>query len=231
MKKVSGKTVFLICCMLAGAVQSVHAAGTGYDVWVEDFTAQGLIGAVRFDHLEFNIADSADARTTHLSTLPQIGGAWGTLPIGERLQFGLETAFLVGFQVDKINYLRLGGGGLQVSLSTTLWLFDLSGGAYANLYLDEAKRVRLYAGAGPLMMYANYRNDRSFSDNSDSEVETYTAFGVGAYARAGVEYRVENFGMVGLAVRSQWADIDLQDAGGSDSLYGTAVFATFTAGF
>ena len=137
---------------------------------------------------------AADARTAHLSTLPQIGGAWGTLPVGERLQFGLETAFLVGFQVDKINYLRLGGGGLQVSLSTTLWLFDLSGGAYANLYLDEAKRMRLYAGAGPLMMYANYRNDRSFSDNSDSEVDTYTAFGVGAYARAGVEYRVENFG-------------------------------------
>lgn len=209
----------------------LHAETYPYDAWTEDYTAQALLGATRFENLKFKIDDSATPREANLSTIPTLGGAWSTLPTGERLQCGLESAFLLGFQIDKINYLYAGGGGLHVSLSTSMWMFDLSGGAYANLYLDTDRNVRLYAGGGPLMMFASYRTDKEFSDSSDDEVSTESAFGLGVYARTGIEFRIQDAGMLGFGARGTWSDVDFSDVGGRSDLEGIAFFATFTAGF
>ena len=207
------------------------AAQSDYDFWDENYTVQALLGGVRFDHLKFNIQDSATPARADLSTLPQLGGAWTTLPKGDRFQYGLETSLLFGFQIDHVNYLYLGGGGLRVSLSTSLWTFDLAGGGYASLFLDPARNVRLYAGGGPLLMYLDYHTDKEFSDNSDAESNTKTAFGIGAYARTGLEFRVYDKGMLGFGARSSWVDVNLSDVGGRSRLNGIALFATFTAGF
>lgn len=210
---------------------SVAEAQTDYNFWDKNYTVQALLGAARFDNLKFNIQDSATPTHTDLSTLPQLGGAWTTLPKGKRFQYGLESSLLLGFQVDKVNYLYLGGGGLHVSLSTSLWTFDLAGGGYLSLFLDPARKVRLYAGGGPLLMYVDYHADKEFSDNSNSESSTKTEFGVGAYARTGIEYRLYEKGMLGIGARSSWVDINLSDIGGRSRLRSVGFFATFTAGF
>jgi hypothetical protein len=202
-----------------------------YDLWAEDYTVQALVGATHYNHLKFRIDDSDSPRKANLCTLPQLGATWSTPPIGDRFQLGLETSFLLGFQVDKLNYLYAGGGGLKVDLSVSLWTFDLAGGAYASCYLGAERNIRLYAGGGPLLLYIDYRTEREYSDGSENENFAESAFGTGAYARGGIEFRIRKAAMVGLGVRSTWANIDLSNAGGSADLAGTALFATFTAGF
>ena len=138
----------------------------------------------------------------------------------------------MGLKIDKINYLYAGGNGLRVSLSSSLWMFDLAGGGYANLYLGREGNARIYAGGGPLMMYASYRTDKDFNDESVEDlIDTESAFGLGLYARGGIEFRVANAGMLGLGVRGTWSNLDFSDSGGRSDLSGLAAFATFTAGF
>ena len=112
-----------------------------------------------------------------------------------------------------------------------MWMFDLAGGGYANLYLDQNKRVRLYAGGGPLLIYADYRTEKDFDDDTMPNVSSSeSAFGLGLYARTGFEFRLYERGMLGMGVRGSWSSVDFSDVGGSSDLVGIAGFVTFTAG-
>jgi hypothetical protein len=223
--------LILLCSLTPILATAARDNAWGSETLYTDYSAQALLGAVELRDLKFNISDSSTPVYADFSPLPLLGGAWGTPPRGDRFQYGLEASFLIGTQVDKLNYLYAGGGGLRISLSTSLWLFDLAGGAYANLYLDPGKKVRIYAAAGPQLMYATYRENRDFSDGSDSTSSSNNAFGAGAYARAGIEFRIHNSGMAGLGVRNTWSSMNFSNAGGSSHLNGTAVFATYTLGF
>jgi hypothetical protein len=223
------RSLIIAILLVASAAQ---AQGHKYDVWEENYTVQALLGAVKYDHFRVDAPDSADPVEVDFSSMPQLGGAWTTIPKGDRLQFGLEASFLLGFRFDKINYLYAGGGGLYVSLSTSMWMFDLSGGGYASLFLDGGKKVRIYVGGGPLMAFADYRAEQDYEDSSlATETTTETAFGVGLYARAGIEFRIHYRGMLGIGVRSNWSNVDFTDVGGSSDLAGFAGFVTYTAGF
>ncbi|HSR88008.1 MAG TPA: hypothetical protein VLL07_03560, partial [Pontiella sp.] len=81
-----------------------------------------------------------------------------------------------------------------------------------------------------LMMYADYNSDKDLSDDTTDD-EDESAFGVGAYARAGLEFRVYQYGMLGMGVRSIYADIDFSEVSGTTDVRGIAAFVTFTAGF
>lgn len=219
---------------LAVTATTASAQYHKYDTWEENFTVSGLLGAVQYEDLKFTPPDAEPGETERVdvSLLPQLGGAWTTLPRGERFQYGLETSFLLGFRFDKINYLYAGSGGTYISLSTSMWTFDFSGGAYASLFLDEGEKVRLYAGSGPLMIYANYRTEQKYDDGTTpTESDSESVFGLGWYARTGFEFRVHQKGMLGLGARWNWSKADFSEVGGSSEIDGIAVFATYTAGF
>jgi len=209
---------------------AAHAQYHAYDYWDQDYTVQALLGTVHFDHLEFDVDDSDPAKELDHSLLPQLGAAWGTMPKGNRFQYGLECSFLLGFRFDELNYLYLGGGGAYASISTSMWMFDLAGGPYASLFLDKKKRIRIYAGGGPLMTYADFRSDTTYPEPLSDESIDETVFGLGAYARAGIEFRIYEKGMLGLGARGTWSNVDFSDVGGRSELTGHAAFATFTAG-
>ena len=214
---------------------AAHAQYHTYDEWENPYIVQALLGAVQFENLKFDDESSdGDVVEINMSLLPQLGAAWGSLPKGDRFQYGLETSFLLGFQFDDINFISAGGSGLYVSISTSMWMFDLAGGPYASLFLGKKRNVRLYAAGGPLMVYADYRSDREETDNGTDESEIYknheSAFGLGLYARAGFEFRLYEKGMLGLGARGTWSNIDLSDVGGSTDLTGIAAFISFTAG-
>jgi len=227
------------CVALAGLAAFLLANETRgqyatYDYWDKNYTVQALLGAVQFENLKFDVPDSTIPTEVDVSLLPQLGAAWGTMPEGNRFQYGLECSFLLGFRFDDLNYLYAGGGGLYASISTSMWMFDLAGGPYASLFLDKKKRVRLYVGGGPLMTYASYRTDTDYPENDPDDPEntsgTESAFGIGVYARAGFEFRIYEKGMLGLGARGTWSSVDFSDVGGSSDLVGGAVFASFTAG-
>lgn len=227
MKHIKPVLIGLITLLIVHGAEAQHK----YDSWEQNYNVQALLGAVSFEHLKFDVADSATPKEVDHSLLPQLGGAWFTLPRGDRFQYGLETSFLLGFRVDDIQYISVNDGTLRVKLSSTLWMFDLAGGVYANLYLDPGRNVRIYVGGGPLMMYVDYQADREFSDDSPDEEDGESAFGIGVYARSGFEFRVHEKGMLGLGVRGSWSNVDFTDIGGRSDVVGLAGFVTYTAGF
>ena len=215
--------------LIAASASAQHK----YDIWEENFTVSGLLGAVQYEDLKFTPpdADPGETERVDVSLLPQLGGAWTTLPRGERFQYGLEATFLLGFRFDKINYASIGGSGAYISLSTSMWMFDLAGGAYASFYLDEGQKFRFYGGSGPLMVYANYRTEQEFDNGDPTQTDSESVFGLGWYARAGFEFRVHRKGMLGIGGRWNWSKADFTEVGGSSEIDGVALFATYTAGF
>lgn len=200
-----------------------------YDTWEESYIVQALLGAVKYDDLVFESTDgSGDSVEIDMSTIPQLGGAWGTIPKGDKLQYGLEASFLLGFKFDKVNYAYLGGNGAYVSVSTSMWMFDLAGGGYANFWLNDS--IRLYGAGGPLMIFASYKSDRDYDDTTPDYSSSESAFGLGLYARTGVEFRVHQHGYLGLGARWNWSNLDFTEVGGSSKVYGIAGFITYTAG-
>ncbi len=200
-----------------------------YDEWDQNYIVQALLGAVQYENLKLDV--DGGVAEIDLSLIPQIGAGWGTIPKGDRFQYGLECSFLFGFMVDDIRFTSSGGGGTTVRVSADMWMFDLAGGGYASLFLDKNNKVRVYAAAGPLLTYANYQSDYNEDgvgipekDNNES------VFGLGLYARTGVEFRIYESGMLGLGVRGSWASVDLSEVGGSTDLTGLAAFISFTAG-
>ncbi len=224
-------TAVAAICLAAVAAPSLQAASK-YDEWDKSYEVQALLGAVQFENLKFDVTDSTTPEEVDLSLLPQFGGAWSTLPKGDRFQVGLECSFLLGMQFQEVNYAYAGGGGLYVNISTSMWMFDLAGGGYANLFLDPGKKVRLYAGGGPLMVYADYQADKKFSDGTTPDEDVgESVFGIGAYLRTGIEFRVHGKGMLGMGARGTWSSVDFTEVGGRSELIGTALFVTYTAGF
>jgi hypothetical protein len=221
-------------------VAAVEAQYHKYDFWEENYQVQALLGAVQYENLKFDAPIENENGTTQeidVSLLPQFGGAWMTKPWGgDRFQYGLECSFLLGVRFDNLNYAYLGGNGAYINISTSMWTFDFAGGAYANLFLDQNRKVRIYAGAGPLMNYANYRTETETEDAGDptqstTENDSESAFGLGVYARTGVEVRIHYRGTVGLGARGTWSNVDFTEFGGSSELVGFAGFVTYTAGF
>ncbi len=210
----------------------VSASGTTmYDEWEENYNVQALLGATKFENLKFDVEGSDTPVEVDLSTIPQLGGAWTTPARGDSLNVGLETSFLLGFQLDKVSFASSTNNALLINISTSMWMFDLAGGGYANLYLGADKNVRLYVAGGPLMTFASYRAKREFNDGSTPRSDTESVFGLGLYARTGFEFRVAELGMLGLGVRSTWANVDFSNVGGSSELIGISGFVTYTVGF
>jgi len=236
-KESSMKPSLYILSILGFALLCTNARGQNskYDTWEENYAVQAMLGAIKYRDLEaVDTEGSGDPVTIDISAIPQLGGAWMTLPKEERFQYGLECSFLLGFRIDNVNAASIGGNGLYVSISTSMWMFDLAGGGYASLFLDQNEKFRIYAGAGPLMTYVDYRSERDETENgiTESFKTNESAFGLGVYARTGFEFRVHRYGMLGLGVRGTWSNVDLSEiSSGSSELVGSAVFATYTAGF
>lgn len=212
----------LAALMLAG---TAHAQEATYDTWENNYIVQALLGAVQYENLKLDV-DGGEAEVD-LSIIPQLGAGWGSTPKGDRFQYGLECSFLLGFMVDDISFWSTGHGTI-VNISADMWMFDLAGGPYGSVFLDKKKKLRVYAAAGPLLTYANYRSDPDINIPEYNVSES--VFGLGLYARTGVEFRIYDKGMLGLGVRGSWASVDLSEVGGKSELTGIAAFVSFTAG-
>jgi len=205
---------------LAFITLQTTAATTGPSV-------QALLGAVQYDDLEIAGGSGTSAGVVDISTMPQIGGAWSTAPKGDRLQFGLECSFLLGFNFDSASYSP--SSTTKVYVDYDVWTFDIAGGLYANLFLGRSEKIRIYAAGGPLIMPILIYSE-SYEDNTIGNDFYYrnneSSFGYGLYGRAGFEFRIHETGMLGLGVRGTWIDTDLSE---TSDLLGMAGFVTYTA--
>ena len=197
----------------------------GRTLGVQDLVVQGAIGASFVDDLKFSQASSEDpgaVATADLSTTPLFAVFFQRPFVGETVQFGFEGGILFSWWRDSTTVRAVGNGAVLVKVDTSLFFTDLSMGPYVSTMLG--RKVRLYGGVGPLLLFGDVDVE---SDEGDTREST---FGVGGYARGGVEFAIGGDGFVGLGVRGIVSDLEFDDLP-DVSLNGVQVMATFTQRF
>ncbi|MEW6747757.1 MAG: hypothetical protein AB1486_33940 [Planctomycetota bacterium] len=204
--------------------------------WEDHTAVQVLLGAAFLgdDDLEFESRSSTDPSLkaeTDLSTMPLIG-AFGQLPFaGSQTQVGMEAGLLFSWWRDSARVVAAGGGTAFVELDTSLVLFDFSAGAYVSSVLWD--KLRVYAGAGPLLMfgYLDSEDEQGDAAGSVSVDETDSTFGVGGYARTGIELRLPDRSFIGLGMRWLRTELDFSSDLEEVDIDGLQFGLTYTKGF
>jgi len=197
---------------------------------------QAFIGAAEFDEdqMTFSQAASDDSDTftsNDLSSMPFLGFG-GQYAFSEgNSHFGLDGTILVGWR-SRDSSISAGNGQAEVKLDTDLWLIDLAMGIYAQTIFGE--RWRLYAAAGPLMLFGEYSAESAEEDTEVTPTEksessaSDSGFGIGGYARAGLEYRLVNNAFMGLCVRGVATNLQFDGALDDSGLSGVQGFLTYS---
>ncbi|MEM7307172.1 MAG: hypothetical protein AAF682_10905 [Planctomycetota bacterium] len=190
---------------------------------------QTLIGVSLLEDGDLLFEDVSTDEPTALaeadySVLPSIGVS-GMQPITEGApHLGLEGSLIFSWWVEEADVFLPGGGTVEVDVDTALWLTELSIGPYISTSME--RNIRLYAGAGASAQfgYAQFDTDDEEVDGDDS------SFGLGGYARAGVELRLGDGSLLGLGLRSVHADLDFDRGLPDVDLDALQVFLTYSAG-
>lgn len=197
--------------------------------------AQGLIGIQDMDEawtIDYEDGSSTTARDDliYLGGLAQYNRGEGLL------QFGFEAGGLLTVQND-INYFFISSGGLyvEVSAKNDFWTLDMFAGAY--LSLNPTPYFRLYAAAGPTLMWGSLsmnEDDVEITpfDNEGSNITInlggrQNASDLGLYGRVGVDFVPMSDLVIGLSARKINGELDF-DNNGIVTLDDTQYFLTFT---
>lgn len=180
---------------------------------------QGYFGAGVYDRIQLD----GDSTIDDDATAPLFGGGALWKLAGERVDIGLEAMFNWGGNAEVVAFSST-GAGLVVAVDANVTVFELYGGPFISMFID--RRLRLYASAGPQMEWVEYNE---FDPDLDTDVES-TAFGVGGYARAGIELLLDTGTLIGIGVRRSQATVDLPDGRGELDLEGTQYLFTVTQG-
>jgi len=140
---------------------------------------------------------------------------------GGPLKYGIETGAVFSIDSD-VRHFRASsgssGGTAAVAVDVDAFMMDYFFGGYIGLELS--KWLRLYVGSGPLLIWGIWETEPKDSDSqelsSDSEIE----FGVGLYARAGIDiFLSEQFGL-NMGVRINKTTMRFEDEGGDVDIEG-----------
>ncbi len=180
---------------------------------------QGYFGAVLYEGERSGGARPDVGMDYDEMQLPTLGGGGQWKLAGEHVDFGLEGMLAFNWRSGASAYV-VGGGGATVAVDVDLFVFDLYGGPFASVFLGD--RVRAYASAGPLMQWAQYEESSVLDDGNSS------GFGLGVYARTGLEFAVGPNSLVGFGVRWSDAKVDLGGDDGDLDVSGVQLAVTFS---
>lgn len=184
---------------------------------------QGFLGVSFYDEVTREGGGTADVDgdSGDLDELPLIGGGAQFKLGGERLDYGLEAFFSLEGRANAAAF-AVGGGGAVVAVDVDLLIVDVYGGPFVSTFLGD--KLRAYAGAGPLIQFANYDQD------IDSDTDSGSGFGTGWYARTGLELVLPSRTMIGLGVRWSDSTIDLGGDLGDLDIEGLQAVLTVSRG-
>ena len=173
--------------------------------WAAPTLLQGFVGYSDYTHVVLDGSSGpVNGHDGALDTLPLIGGGAQCKLAGQAVDLGLEGLLSFSGRANATAF-AVGGGGAVIAVDVDLLLFELYGGPFASVFLGD--KVRVYAAGGPLAQFANYDSNDASIDDSGS------GFGVGLYARTGLELRLPSGTWVGAGVRWSDSEIDLGSAG------------------
>ncbi len=151
---------------------------------------------------------------------------------GEISQFGIETGGLFNWKSETRAYAASGGGGggtIAISTDINQFIFDYFFGGYASL--QPIKWFRLYAGAGPLLIYGSRETEETDPATSQVETKSDSGFSAGVYGRAGIDIIItENF-IIGASVRGIQTGLSFEDTVGDLDVEGWQYFGVISFRF
>jgi len=184
---------------------------------------QGFFGAQEMTEIKREGGSSPDVNDSGDTIMPVLGGGAQWKLSGEKIDFGLEGMVSFAWQSNGTAVVATGAGSAVVAVDFGLFLMDLYGGPFVNLFLGD--RVRVYAAAGPIFEFASYDQNSAFFDDSG------TGFGFGGYARTGLEFMLASSTMLGVGFRWSQTTVDLGSDLGDLDLEGLQFAITVTTGF
>jgi hypothetical protein len=138
-----------------------------------------------------------------------------------RLELGVETGMLFSIRGEtRVVSVSGGSGGAsaKVTYDNKMLLFDYFGGVYMGGC--PFKRLRLYAGCGPLIVYGQREIEPEPYGPPDLETETDAGLSVGLYGRAGAELQLTEHFILGAGVRGLTTGLKLKSSIGSTRVEG-----------
>jgi hypothetical protein len=145
------------------------------------------------------------------------GGTW--------LKYGIETGGLFNWQSDVRSYVISSddeGGTVSVGLDINTFLFDYYFGVYTSI--EPLKRLRLYLGTGPLLIFGSRTTESAHPDTGAKESTHDSGFGVGGYTRTGLEFIFNDRVIFSMGARHTWTDLSLKDTTGNADIEGWQYF-------
>ena len=154
---------------------------------------------------------------------------WGINPGGSIAWKSDDTRISGGFTDET-------GGVVRVDLDNSFFLGELHLGGFVRARLGS--RITAYAAAGPMIMYGSHEvEDGEIPEASPSngtvviESSDESDFGFGAYARAGIDYRIKDQQRIGLGIRYMYAELDFNRTVGKVDIEGPQYVLAYTMPF
>ena len=150
---------------------------------------------------------------------------------GEMTLVGIETGGLFNWKSETRAYAASGGGGGTIAISADInqFLFDYFFGGYVSL--QPLKWFRLYAGAGPLLIYGSREYEENDPNTFQTETKSDSGFSGGVYGRAGIDIIIsENF-ILGANIRGIKTGLSFNDTVGNVDVEGWQYFGVISFRF
>ncbi len=154
---------------------------------------------------------------------------WGINPGGSIAWKNSDTKISGGFTGDT-------GAIIRVNLDNSLFLGELHLGGFVRARLGP--RFTAYAAGGPMIMYGSHDvEDGEIPEVSPSaegvviETSDESDFGFGAYARAGIDYRIKDQQRIGFGIRYMYVELDFNKTVGKIDIEGPQYVLAYTMPF
>jgi hypothetical protein len=225
--------LFFVICMVGTPLFAADDTGQDTDKNA-DTLFQVMLGAVRYSNLNLNYQSTKDPSLEATSTftwMPLLGVSGGIPLIQKPVALGLEGGVLFSWMSDSV---RATGadGSINIHIDNQLYLLDLFIGPYVSAEIE--KRVHVYGGLGPLLMFGQNNNQNNeylqLPDQTTYDSYTSSAFGPGLYARTGIEFRLKNNSWMGVGVRGFMSRLNFNNVSGTTDINGLQLMITYSIG-
>jgi len=150
---------------------------------------------------------------------------------GKTTLAGIETGAFFNWKSETRAYAASGGGGGTIAISADInqFLFDYFFGGYVSI--QPLKWFRLYAGAGPLLIYGSREYEEMDPTTFQIETKSDSGFSGGVYGRAGIDIIIsENF-ILGANIRGIKTGLSFNDTVGNVDVEGWQYFGVISFHF
>ena len=199
---------------------------------------QAFIGSLKLDDqtAQWDEVGDGEVDVAFPSSIPSGGVEAEYTYGGTLLKWGINSGGSIAWKSSDTRisggFSNETGGVIRVDIDNSLFLAELHLGGFVRGFLSQ--KVSLYAAAGPMIMYGKHEVEHEHLEpTANGELELTSSdesdFALGAYARAGIDFRYSQTQFFGLGLRYMKAEMDFEKTVGKLDLEGPQVVLTYTA--